>query len=366
MLPRALLLFFALTPALHADGKFFFRRDRPSGDEPFQRAVLWYQDGEELLLIQPQLRGDATELAWVVPLPSTPLVGAVPQHVANDIFFDYGRTAEPRVRQRGLISVAIVFTILLGISIVWSLKRRSLWRLILGGVLSFVIAGLIVPIRLRGGAGFSHVEVLSSDRIGIYETEVVRASRPDDLFDWLTRNGYDRGNLDRDVIASYVHRGWCFACSRIAIEEADRIEDEDVDDEMVVNALLPPLVFLFRSDKPVYPFALTATYEEPVDVVLYVVAEAAQTHEDMNLIFAGEIGTDEWARQLLELASPDDDRVTVDWGTRAEDAPSRDKNRFDAEFVLTRLEARLSKETTPGDIVLETSPGVRFREEVWR
>ena len=42
--------------------------------EPDQKALIYYSRGREQLVISPNYAGDATDFAWVVPVPSVPKV----------------------------------------------------------------------------------------------------------------------------------------------------------------------------------------------------------------------------------------------------------------------------------------------------
>ena len=60
-----------------ADGKIFARVAAVPVITPDQRAMLYFSNGVERLVVETSFIGEGTNFAWVVPLPSAPNIEAV-------------------------------------------------------------------------------------------------------------------------------------------------------------------------------------------------------------------------------------------------------------------------------------------------
>ena len=100
---RALLATLAVCAAFapvmaRADGCFMptdaawrRQRERSLVLEPNQKALIFFANGKEQLIISPNYSGDASDFAWVVPVPSRPKVEILP----GAPFHELARLVEP-------------------------------------------------------------------------------------------------------------------------------------------------------------------------------------------------------------------------------------------------------------------------------
>lgn len=73
----ALFLFLCVPITMLADGKFFPPTALPANVTiPDQRALIHFTNGIERLVIETRFVGEGTNFAWVVPLPSQPVIEA--------------------------------------------------------------------------------------------------------------------------------------------------------------------------------------------------------------------------------------------------------------------------------------------------
>src|SRR5688500_2616667 len=70
------------------------RRERAYINEPEQKAVVYFSNGRERLIISPGYRGDASEFAWIVPVPARPKV----DKVEGALFHELARLVPPPPR----------------------------------------------------------------------------------------------------------------------------------------------------------------------------------------------------------------------------------------------------------------------------
>ncbi len=337
----------AVPAALRADGKFYFREPVPA-KEPYQRAMLAWQEGQELLVVQPHLLGKAEDFAWVMPVPAEPEMGAMRADMAWDFFDDLAEVSQPHGIPISVIPAFVLLLILVVLPFTW---RRIPSKHFLTTVVALgcfgIACGFFVPTFLRGRGpppDDDGVTVLSSEKLGIYDTQVVRSNRPGALKDWLAKNGYRFAAEDDGIIRAYEEKGWCFVTSKIALKlEKDQIPDGMID----------ALVLTFASQEPVYPFALTATSGYETQVLLYALADHKLVHPAMELKFAGPAT---WNR-----LNPESWRSTEDDPEPPLPAYSKTPG------YLTKLKGRLSKKNVAGDLVLTQAPddapyrGMAFR-----
>src|SRR5438105_3111049 len=67
------------------------QRERSLITEPDQKALIYFSRGSEQLVISPSYAGEATDFAWVVPVPSRPKV----EILRGAPFHELARLVEP-------------------------------------------------------------------------------------------------------------------------------------------------------------------------------------------------------------------------------------------------------------------------------
>ncbi|MCA9283642.1 MAG: DUF2330 domain-containing protein, partial [Phycisphaerales bacterium] len=76
-LVAAALALLAVAATAVADGKFFGPERAVSPTIPDQRALIVWDLTHETLVIDTAVNGDATDLAWIVPVPAVPEITEV-------------------------------------------------------------------------------------------------------------------------------------------------------------------------------------------------------------------------------------------------------------------------------------------------
>ena len=94
-----------------ADGKFYAAESVPPALS-YQRALLLYEDGEEVLLLQSKYELDSAmadrTLGWVVPVPSVPDLGSMSSEDADDIFRELDLRSMPSVTRLSTAIIAVL------------------------------------------------------------------------------------------------------------------------------------------------------------------------------------------------------------------------------------------------------------------
>jgi len=270
MAARAWLIFLlvlVLVPAgARADGKVL-ARGLARAETPEQRALLHWADGVETLVIETTVRAEATNFAWVIPLPAKPteITPATPA-----LFTTLQTIFQPAVEMRaqdrwaafGLIAVLL-----------WGLRGSRLGltsriSILLGAALAMLLASLLLPslgmaVARGAGSSASTVRLLGSERAGVFDVTTLTAARADDLVVWLQSRGFPAPAEMEPVVADYLKAGWVFIAAK-----ADR-------DAATTNlTALHPLRFTFPAPEPVYPMRLTGAGGGSLRCDLYVFGPA--------------------------------------------------------------------------------------------
>lgn len=95
----------------------YSRIDEPPVGLPYQRAVIFHNEGKQTLFLQsmlaPGLGAIESEVAWVVPVPSMPEVGILRTDTSESttrfVFRHLARVSGPKVHKVSFILLTIVF-----------------------------------------------------------------------------------------------------------------------------------------------------------------------------------------------------------------------------------------------------------------
>ena len=137
-------------------------------------------------------------------------------------------------------------------------------------LVSFFMIGLSMPSLslLRRGAG---IDVVKAEKAGIYDVKVIRGTGAEPILEWLRQTGFRFDPSDHKVFQEYVDQGWCFITARVA-------PDPETNQKKIVHeGMVAPLILGFKSDRPVYPLALTATAGTETEILLYTLSDAKLT-----------------------------------------------------------------------------------------
>lgn len=291
------LLIFLITPASAlADGKMYSVDRIPA--IPYQRALIHFQDGRELLVVQASYAGPQEDLGWVVPCPAPPAVAALK---GDDMFRSLSLATKPKVIYFSKTLLPLAFA-LLGVLLVTGLAmgtqekhRRSGAVLVRISMLGLVIAVITFASSTTASKeGRGGVETISSHQVGVFDVKVIRAESAEPLIGWLAEHDFTHGPEDRKALDAYVRRGWCFATARIRKGTREIHGTE---------TMVLPLVLYFDSPEPVFPLALTGTIGGTTRVLLYALADTGLEGSDpFKVEFACPSPTNwvEWCRPFLD------------------------------------------------------------------
>lgn len=256
-----------------ADGKVFARYAAVPPAMPDQQAIIAFDAaaGVQTMAVESRFvpAATGTEHAWVVPLPG-PEAPIITQ--ATPGLFPTTRAAFlPRVTGAGS-GAGSLFGIVIVASLLALLAARVFdeapARFLIGAAIVVVLVGCLLPalgsaraVRPRGDG----VVELARESLGAHDVTVIAAGEDVDsgarLRAWLIGHGFEVSASLQPILAHYASRGWVFAACRL---DPSRAADP---------VAAAPLVFKFRTPRPVYPMRLTGVGNVALDVDLFVFAD---------------------------------------------------------------------------------------------
>ncbi|MGP8198453.1 MAG: DUF2330 domain-containing protein [Limisphaerales bacterium] len=276
---------------------------------PDQRALIHFSNGVERLVIETRFTGEGTNFAWVVPLPSPPVI----EEASTGLFPTLQSIFQPRIRHEvphyfqlflGFLAAGYLLRYVrhgssvklldvlacLGVAVAVAFIAPEPLR-ITGSVvvflillytvhcvrsgfdvkliyclaiffIGFVMCGLSLATLSgaeAGSAAAPNVSILDRKIVGIFDTTTISSRDPAALQAWLRANGFAAPTSRDQAITSYVKDGWVFVTAKIRR-----------DDPALQTATPHPLSFTFKTEKAVYPMRLTGIDNGPVQIDLYV------------------------------------------------------------------------------------------------
>lgn len=273
-----IIIFYSMNTLL-ADGKFYGLEKVPP-TIPYQRALIIFDGHHETLLLQSKYdkydfdSQKKHSLGWIVPVPSIPNLASMPADRAQKLFFSLGFRSRPVITRVSLyIAYSLCFcamALLIILCFFSYFDKLSLFptfhryrvKIFISTFFLLIISSMGFP-----SLGIEGIEVIKTEKIGIYDIQVVKAQKADKLIHWLNKNNFKFNDADKSNFESYIKRNWCFVVAKLQIE--NKLEKR----EIITEGLVAPLILRFKTNNCIYPLALTATIGHNTQVLLYVVSQ---------------------------------------------------------------------------------------------
>ena len=345
-----------LNPVVYADGRFYLSEQVPARI-PYQRAFLSFYKGSETLILQSKYEmlqtSSAKSLGWVVPVPSVPELKSLEPYNAKSLFNYTAFMTQPNTIR---ISEYILM-ILLFVSIVFCPFYILFFVIFLIQYISLKISkqptskGLAVCLRmlplffiallyifftlpcLYRASVITDVDVVKSEEVGIYDVNVIESDSEKAILAWLNKNGFKYSDSDISVFKNYIEKKWCFVVARV------KPETELID--IIDSGLVAPLVLKFKTDKAIYPMALTSVIGKDTEVLIYTLTENKQTCGSLMPLKRSTIAETESMVQRLSY------NTETDFKPIFEGLP--------AKMNLCKFKKKLTPEKMKSDIVFEAA-----------
>jgi hypothetical protein len=230
---------------------------------PDQQALIHFTNGTERLVIETRFTGAGTNFAWVVPLPSKPVVEAATSGLFPTLRYLF---QPPIIHQVRPYFVGFLMAIGAVAFMYAAIRAGGLWPVI-GFLLGLPLLALSVlvlsviahPGGPMGGGTEGAVSILDRRVVGVFDTTTLASQDPKSLQNWLRDNGFALSADTAPVIESYVKEGWVFVTAKVRRDLPG-----------LQTSTLHPLSFTFKTKRPVYPTRLTGINNGPLSVELYV------------------------------------------------------------------------------------------------
>ncbi len=252
-----------LSPIAGADGKGFVRAVQ-NVPTPDQRVAIIFDGTQQTLVVDTTLATNETEAAWIVPVPTEPTIKAVSEGFFPVLDIAFG----PRVVSRWTAWLAAIPALVVLLLLADKIRPPWLRAIVVVPTVLLALAMCLLPSLGRASSRpipLPGVTVLAQERVGVFDTAVIRGDTGEAAAKWLEANGFHIPSAVRPALDAYAKDGWCFAVARVGAANDSAREPE---------ALRPhPLAFRFKTDRAVYPLRLTAVQSEPCRVKLWVFAQ---------------------------------------------------------------------------------------------
>jgi hypothetical protein len=226
-----LVTFFFFSVPAYADGGLF-GKGGSNISEPEQKAVIFFHEGTEELVLSVRFNGASEDFAWLVPTPEPPSI------------------------EESSISLFEIMSV-----VTPAIEAGERWQYLDAGV-----------------------DVLDELTVGVFDLTVLRADDAGELASWLEERGFAYDGEAEEVLADYVERGWCFTAMRINPSFADPTSG-GMEFELS-QGIVDPLRFTFDTPEPVYPLRISSLNPGDTEVLLYVLGPEAYGHGSMELEYA--------------------------------------------------------------------------------
>jgi hypothetical protein len=203
-----------------------------------QVAIIRHQDGMEQLSVASSFRSEATDFAWILPLPAEPVVDSFHLALLDELQY----------------------------------YCRPIYR----GGSGFGCAG-----ETRSSLGYGDslgVEEIVEGVIGPYDYRVLRTTEPETLAGYLRGQGYELPSNAAAVFGHYTEKNWQYFVVARLRDSADYYSERSVGIRLT-----------FAADSAVYPLYISRLSSEYSGVILYVVAEHRQMFSGADLLFSGRV-----------------------------------------------------------------------------
>ncbi len=266
--------------------------------ETQQKAVIFHEEGREILVLSVSFQGNAEDFAWIVPTPSRPEVDK-----ASDELFD-------------------------------SLEELTMPRYDIAGPMPLLEREVMMGVD-KG------VYVLETKQVEYYEIAVLAASDGDALVEWLNENGYEYPESAGYVLEGYIQNGWYFT----AVKISDEYLGGNIEGQLISGHPVP-LRLDFLTDKIVYPLKISSVQineelvprryypHNQVGILLYVFSDNRQELPKFVTEYAGWVEKD-----VIENLAYDDNGEP--WLS-----PGKDK------YFLTKLYRSMARAEMTNDLFL--------------
>ncbi|HTY86159.1 MAG TPA: DUF2330 domain-containing protein [Candidatus Acidoferrum sp.] len=253
----SLLVGFLVPADLRGDGGFVVSKfvwDKYKDiNEPTQKAILVYDNGQEDLILQVKYEGPADEFGWLIPVPNLPTV----EKGSMECFYELSRFTQQHFEEGQFIT----------------------------GAASLGTKGYDAKPE-------PPVKVIETKTVGAYETAVLSTRDAGALEKWLETNHFYFPTNKTGVLDAYVQQHWYFIAVKINLGKS--LSGLSATAKRLASGELHPLQISFASDGCVYPLKISSINGQPSEVQVYVLSpepllERTMLEMKLPLIYSNDV-----------------------------------------------------------------------------
>lgn len=201
-------------------------------NEPTQKAIIVYANGQEDLVLQVKYEGPLDQFGWLVPVPGKPSV----RLGSMKCFYELSR-----------------FTQQQQLDLRWQGARAAAYG-----------------VDDKSASGPPPVQIVETKTVGAYDITVLSAKDPAALKQWLEDNHFYVPPDKSNVLDAYTKMGWYFVAVKIALNRWSSSFNST--SNQLASGELNPLQISFASDRCIFPLRISSINGKPSEVQMYVLA----------------------------------------------------------------------------------------------
>ena len=181
-----------------------------------QKAVVYFQNDVETLVLSIKFQGDAKDFAWIIPVPAKPSV----EKAREDLFENLEELTSSFLSRSGI--------------------KKQLYT------------------GLSEEENPTAVTVWETKKIDIYETSVLSSTSSRALQKWLENNHYAYPKTYEYLLREYIDDGWFFVAVKI-----DTSVEPTIASQKLKSGHAAPLKLTFNTTQPIYPMKISQVTYSP-------------------------------------------------------------------------------------------------------
>jgi len=176
---RIVLIFiglFLLLPSISYGSMLFYPSPYPVA-ETAQKAVIWYENGIETLILSTSFRGNAKDFGWLIPVPSKPKVDTA----SDELYTALEDLTRPKYQvDRGVMEIPYSAT---------GLQEKA-------------------PVP-------QSPTIIDTKVVDVFDITTLSANDEKGLSEWLFKNGYSYPSDRENIIKYYIEQKWYFVAVKV-------------------------------------------------------------------------------------------------------------------------------------------------------
>ncbi|MFH1236390.1 MAG: DUF2330 domain-containing protein [Parcubacteria group bacterium] len=183
--------------------------------ETDQKAVIFYDQGVETLVISASFQGNAEDFGWVIPTPAMPTVARGSDELFTSLQELTGQTYQYEQ-----------------------------------------------PLSRHGGAddvSTGSITIVETKQVDYYDVTVLTSDDKDALVSWLKENKYEFPTSASYILDSYIENGWFFVAMRVNPQSLEWLNVG----ERLRSGHATPVVISFPTQNIVYPLRISSVTNRP-------------------------------------------------------------------------------------------------------